>query len=94
MTRRAWDYRWSSAAAHVQGRDDILVKVQPMLERVANWTEFLGQGLSPAELDTIRRHNRTGRPLGSLDFLASLEKTLNRRLTPLKSGPKGPWKHK
>src|SRR5512136_131394 len=31
-----WQYPWSSAAAHVRGRDDVLVKVRPMLGRVEN----------------------------------------------------------
>jgi putative transposase len=31
MVQNAWDYRWSSAAAHVTGEDDRLVRVRPML---------------------------------------------------------------
>ncbi len=34
LVRRAEDYAWSSAQAHLAGKDDSLVKVQPMLERV------------------------------------------------------------
>jgi putative transposase len=94
MAKQAWEYRWSSAAAHVQGRDDVLVKVRPMLERVSDWPEFLNQEVCRSDVDALRRHNRTGRPLGNSGFLARLEKTLNRRLTPLKPGPKGPWKRK
>jgi putative transposase len=32
-------YRWSSARAHLEGIDDDLVKVRPMLDRVDNWSE-------------------------------------------------------
>ncbi len=35
------EYRWSSARAHIDGKDDELVKVNPMLERVENWTKYL-----------------------------------------------------
>ncbi|MFQ5356011.1 MAG: hypothetical protein ACE5DY_05920 [Mariprofundaceae bacterium] len=33
---RAEDYKWSSARAHLSGKDDKLVKVEPMLERFEN----------------------------------------------------------
>jgi putative transposase len=69
------------------------VTVRPMLERVADWREYLGQELSAAELRALRRHNRTGRPLGDDGFIARLEQTAGRRLRPQKPGPRGPWKH-
>ncbi len=94
MAKHAWEYRWSSAAAHMCGEDDALVKVKPMSDRVASWPEYLVQGLSEAELDALRLHNRTGRPLGDEDFVASLELITGRTLKPQKPGPKGPWKHK
>jgi len=34
LVERAEDYAWSSARAHLDGKDDILVKTAPMLERV------------------------------------------------------------
>lgn len=94
MVRHAWDYRWSSAAAHVRGEDDELVKVGPMLDRVAEWQEYIGREPSKSEMNALRLHNRTGRPLGSEDFLTKLEKVLGRALRPQKPGPKGPWKHR
>jgi putative transposase len=94
MAKHAWDYRWSSAAAHVRGEDDILVKVRPMLERVADWPEYIGQEPTAFEVSTLRLHNRTGRPLGSAGFVEKLERLLGRTLKPLKPGPKGQWKHK
>ena len=36
---KSQDYRWSSARAHLEGIDDDLVKVRPMLDRVDNWSE-------------------------------------------------------
>ena len=94
MVQNAWDYRWSSAAAHVTGEDDRLVRVRPMLERVADWREYLGQELSAAELRALRRHNRAGRPLGDDGFIARLEQTTGRELRPRKPGPRGHQKHK
>ncbi|MGB2821978.1 MAG: hypothetical protein WBF17_13425 [Phycisphaerae bacterium] len=38
-TAQAW--RWSSAAAHVAGRDDVLVKAAPMRGRVLeHWRDW------------------------------------------------------
>jgi len=41
----------------------------------------------------LRRHERTGRPLGSMGFLGQLEAQRDRELSPKKRGPKGSWKH-
>jgi len=35
----AW--QWSSAQAHAAGKDDLLVRVEPLLEIVGNWQQFL-----------------------------------------------------
>jgi putative transposase len=94
LVDRAWDYRWSSAAAHVRGEDDQLIRVRPMRERIADWPEFLSQKLSTSELHELRQHNRTGRPLGDEEFVTGLEQIVGRRLRPQRPGPKGPWKHK
>ncbi len=94
MVESAWDYPWSSAAAHMRGKDDQLVKVKPMLERVADWREYLGQTADPAELKALRRHNRTGRPLGDDQFIERLEHETGRELRPHKPGPHGPRRHK
>jgi len=82
-------YRWSSAAAHLAGRDDRLVRVAPLRARFGDWAEFLSEGLSPEQAELIRRHERTGRPLGSEGFVARLEGLLGRLLHPQKRGPKG-----
>ena len=82
------EYRWSSARAHVEGRDDVLVKAQPLLDRFGDWGEFLATGLCEEDATALRQHERTGRPLGSADFVARLEKLLNRALKPRRPGRK------
>jgi putative transposase len=81
------EYQWSSACAHLEGRDDLLVRSRPLVERTGNWQEFLSQGNADWELDAIRGHLRTGRPMGDRQFVASLEKRLRRALLPRKPGP-------
>jgi len=88
LVERAWQYPWSSAAAHVRGRDDVLVKVKPMLSRVADWREYLSTEPDSTDVDLIRRHIRSGRPLGSSEFVETLEAKTGRALAPRKRGPK------
>jgi len=81
-------YSWSSAAAHISGRDDVLVKVSPLLAMVKAWREFLSEAVTEQQVEEIRRHERTGRPLGDENFVVELEKALNRILRCQKPGPK------
>jgi len=94
LVRRPDDWAWSSASAHVSGRNDRLVTVAPLLERYGDWREFLAGGLADEEAELFRRHERTGRPLGSDGFIAKMEKKLGRVLRCHKRGPKGPRKPK
>ena len=88
LVERARDWRWSSARAHLKGRDDGLVRVRPLLERVDGWPAFLGEALSADALEPIRAGERTGRPLGAPSFLKQLERKLGRTLAKQKPGPK------
>jgi len=81
-------YRWSSAAAHVRGRDDALVAVGPLLELAPNWRAFLARVTREEDIKLLRAHESTGRPLGDEEFLAALEQDLGRILRRQKPGPK------
>ncbi len=82
------EYPWSSAPAHLDGRDDLLVRVRPLLELAGDWKSFLSSPISSREQHTLRRHEGTGRPLGDTRFIHLLEQTLARELQPKKRGPK------
>jgi putative transposase len=88
LARRARDWRWSSARAHLAGEDDGLVRVRPLLALAPDWAGFLAEGLGPADREAIRAGERTGRPLGAARFVARLEKRLGRPLARQKPGPK------
>jgi putative transposase len=81
-------YQWSSAAAHVKGVDDALVKVAPLRGLVNDWRSLLQSGMMEHEAVLIRRHEHTGRPLGEEGFVSRLESKLGRVLHPLKPGRK------
>jgi len=82
------DWRWSSAKAHLSGRNDLLVNVQPMADRVSNWAEYLDMRPDDAEIDRISKNSRTGRPLGSDSFVSQLEALTGKKLRPAQRGPK------
>ena len=89
LVRRSADWKWSSAAAHLAGRDDDLVTVAPMLRLVPDWGAYLRSVGDEEEVAaTMRRHESTGRPLGGEGFLTRLEKKLGKTLRPQKPGPK------
>ena len=81
------DYQWSSAGAHLAAKDDALVTVRPMLEMVGSWQAFLATE-SEDEVEALRRHEKTGRPLGSELFIKGVENRLGRLLTPQSPGRK------
>jgi REP-associated tyrosine transposase len=88
LAERARDWRWSSARAHLNGRDDGLVVAAPLLDRVGDWKAFLAAGLDASAAEAIRASQRTGRPLGAQAFIRKLEKRLDRSLARRKPGPK------
>lgn len=79
---------WSSVHAHLSGRDDQLVTVKPMLERISAWQDYLAFEESQTLLNKIRHHSRTGRPNGDDCFIRKLEKLTSRKLMKAKPGPK------
>ncbi|MCP3674999.1 MAG: transposase [Gammaproteobacteria bacterium] len=79
---------WSSVHAHLRKKDDTLVTVKPMLERISNWRKYLNTDKSSVDINTIRSRLRTGRPSGNSDFIHSIEKLTGRSLGRHKPGPK------
>jgi putative transposase len=94
LCRRPWRWRWSSAAAHVAGRDNEVVCVTPLLERVKDWRAYLLEPLEAEEEEVWRQHERTGRPLGEPAFLDRIESVLGRPVRPAKRGPKPEMREK
>ncbi len=87
LAARAGDWPWSSARAHLAGRDDALVSAAPLLQIVSDWNTFLSEAAGETALDAIRRHERPGRPLGDDTFVERLETMLGRVLKRRTPGP-------
>lgn len=93
LVPRARDWRWSSAAAHLDGRDDALCTVAPLLEPTGGagkrWAAFLDENPGDEDaFEALRAGERTGRPVGADDFVAGLEARLGRPLARRRPGRK------
>ena len=84
-------YRWSSAAVHC-GRSAAAL---PLRVETAAWSEvwnpqswrkFLLGVDAEADAESLRLNTHTGRPLGSPEFVHSLERSLHRILSPQTGG--------
>jgi len=86
FVKRPEQYRWSSAAAYLDGKKDQLTSISGLNRRVDDWSEFFGQAVDSVVGEKMRRHERTGRPLGSERFVMKMESILDRILRPKKAG--------
>jgi putative transposase len=89
LARQAENYAWSSAAGHVGLRPDALLADISGLGAAAGITDWAAWLRGPLEDETVRRLQlctRTGRPLGSEQFLDRLERRTGRILRPQRGG--------
>jgi putative transposase len=91
LASEPWGWPWSSARAHAMDRVP-----DPVLDRhwveyfgrwdYGEWREILTAGIPDGECDSVRRATHTGEPLGTREFVASLERQAGRRLRVLARG--------
>jgi len=78
LAARAQDWPWSSVGAHLQGEDDGRAAVRPVLDRVERFAELIATDADDPAFAALRAAETTGRPLGTRDFVAELERRLGR----------------
>lgn len=89
MVKEPDRYSWSSAAAHCgTAPAEEWLDMQLWREHwdAASWRAFLASGTAEAEAKAIRESTHTGRPLGTPEFVETLEKGLQRQLAPQSGG--------
>ncbi|MBL8537867.1 MAG: transposase [Hyphomonadaceae bacterium] len=87
LTQRAEDWPWSSVRAHLDGRDDSLVRAQPLRARVrGDLARFFEADVGAEAMRKLRRAGATGRPLGGAEWLKALEASAGRALTAPRRG--------
>ena len=88
LVARAGDWRWSSARAHLAGRDDGVVSVAPALQCVGDFAAFLDEDFDEAATyGPLRKAELVGRPVGAPDWITAME---TRTGMTLKAGKRGP----
>ncbi len=89
LVERAEDWPWSSARAHLVGRDDGLVEVGPLLSRSGGrFADLIADEPAPALIAALRAAETIGRPLGDPQFLDRLAARVGRDPRPRKRGRK------
>ncbi len=86
LVKRAEQYRWSSARAHVTSAHDGIISACYLESEIPNWKGYLRERDDPALIETIRKNRLTGRPCGDEGFLKKLELKFGRRLRALPHG--------
>ncbi len=91
LVEQAVECRWSSASAHVNGRDEWSLLDRENWRKVSargDWADALRDPVMEAdEVARLRKATQTGRPLGSEEFVTELETRLERPLKRRKTGP-------
>ena len=94
LVKNAWDWKWSSAGAHVGKREaDINLAQNAFLKEVIkdNWKQYLSQKDEAKYVNELRRLTKVGRPFVGEKTLKSLEDKFKMKL---KSVPRGRPKKK
>ena len=86
LVPQATAWRWSSAPALAARRNDVLVKVRPVLTRIGDFAEFMGQREDQDLRKALERGLSVGRPLMGATALAEVERQLGISVIPRKRG--------
>jgi len=88
IVKRAEDYPWSSAGAHVKKEKSNLLADNFMLSEIKDWASYLAEEDNETDRELFKKHARTGRPLGDDKYIEHLEELTGKDLKKKKPGPK------
>ncbi len=89
LVRHFLDYEYSSAKSSIGIDQPKFNNINPLLHFVDDWKKFiLEKETDPEFIKKILLHTKTGRPLGSPDFIEQMEAITGRKLLPNKPGRK------
>lgn len=89
MVKKPWQWRWSSAQAHIDNKR-YLINLENLFKLIDmpedSWREFIDSEDDPQTIEDVRKYTLSGRPLGTISFIEKLEKKFGRRLRALSKG--------
>jgi len=88
LVSRAEDWPWSSTRAQLAGEDDELATVAPLRAPIPDFAALLAKPTDAATTTRIERAPTIGRPLGSPEWIAMLERRLGRPFGAPQTRPK------
>ena len=93
LVKKAWDWKWSSAEAHLTAGCQSIVELDysdwTRRYTLKEWREVLQLGIRDAAFEQrLRESTLRGRPVGSEDFVAQVERSTGRFLSLQKRGRK------
>jgi putative transposase len=89
LIERARDWRHASLKAHLASEDDALLTVQPLLDHVSRFADWLDLSrIEEIKLKGFGMKVMIGQSMGSPALFARLEAETGRSLVPRKRGPK------
>lgn len=80
IVKRAEDYPWSSARAHIFKWDDPVLSSFFMIDQIKDWRAYLQEKESEEDLEKIRKNQSSGHPLGNERFYNKIEKLTGLKL--------------
>lgn len=72
FVRRPESWPFSSANAHLSGERDELLDPRPMNDLIDDWESYLSATVSRSSAALLRKHARSGRPLGRPSWLQKM----------------------
>ena len=89
LVRRAGDWPWSSARAHIGREGAAHVDVEPALSRIDDFAAFVaGEPHDDAHWNEVLKAELIGRPVGAKAWIRQLEGQFGRAFSPQRRGPK------
>ena len=87
IMKKAEDYAWSSAKAHVYKKRDELLSDNFVVDEISDWREYLSDESDDSKGAIFVKHVDTGRPLGDEKFIKKIEGITGKILRKNKPGP-------
>jgi len=97
MVRRAEDYEWSSARAHLAGQDPQRLLDMDFWRReggVSNWSQLLNQLEEESQCRDLRRATYAGQPFGDEEFVERQRALREQLKEPRKKSATSAFQHK
>lgn len=90
IVKYPWQWKWSSAGEHTGSAGNSIIKLADLFQaidvKLCDWKGHISHSENKVEVDELRKHTLTGRPLGETEFIKKLEKLFDRRLIALPRG--------